>query len=75
MLRTEHSVAPLDAPAVATSLAAFALTYFVVFGMGILYLLKLMHKPPQAHEAALDGSPIRSAGVTPAPAVLEGGAA
>ena len=75
LLRTEHSVAPLDAPAVATSLAAFALTYFVVFGMGILYLLKLMHKPPQAHEAALDGSPIRSAGVTPAPAVLEGGAA
>lgn len=75
LLRTEHSVAPLDAPAVATSLAAFALTYFVVFGMGILYLLKLMHKPPHAHEAALDGSPIRTAGVTPAPAVLEGGAA
>jgi cytochrome d ubiquinol oxidase subunit I len=72
LLRTEHSVAPLAAPAVAASLAAFAITYFVVFGMGILYLLKLMHKPPEAHETGLDGAPIRSAGVTPAPAVLEG---
>lgn len=72
LLRTERSVAPLDAPAVATSLIAFAVTYFIVFGMGIWYLLKLMRKPPEAKEAALDGTPIRSAGVTPAPAVLEG---
>jgi cytochrome d ubiquinol oxidase subunit I len=72
LLRTEHSVAPLAAPAVAASLAAFAITYFVVFGMGILYLLKLMHKPPEVHETGLDGAPIRSAGITPAPAVLEG---
>ncbi|MBO9581080.1 MAG: cytochrome ubiquinol oxidase subunit I [Sphingobium sp.] len=74
LLRTEHSVSPLDAPAVAASLAAFALTYFVVFGMGIGYLIKLMGKPPQAGEEGLDGLPIRSAGVTPAPAVLEGDA-
>jgi cytochrome d ubiquinol oxidase subunit I len=72
LLRTEHSAAPLAAPAVAASLAAFAITYFVVFGMGIFYLLKLMHKPPEAHEAGLDGAPIRSAGVTPAPAVITG---
>ncbi|HEY1124351.1 MAG TPA: cytochrome ubiquinol oxidase subunit I [Sphingobium sp.] len=73
LLRTADSASPLDAPAVATSLVAFAATYFIVFGMGILYLLKLMRKPPEAHEAMLDGTPIRSAGVTPAPAVLEGG--
>ncbi|MBO9670449.1 MAG: cytochrome ubiquinol oxidase subunit I [Sphingobium sp.] len=72
LLRTEHSVSPLDAPAVAASLAAFALTYFVVFGMGIGYLLKLMGKPPQAGEGGLGDAPIRSAGVTPALAVLEG---
>ncbi len=72
LLRTADSVSPLDAPAVAASLAAFAITYFVVFGMGILYLLRLMHKPPEAGESGLDGAPIRSAGVTPAPAVLEG---
>ncbi len=72
LLRTADSVSPLDAPAVAASLVAFVVTYFVVFGMGILYLLRLMHKPPEAHETALDGKPIRTAGVTPAPAVLEG---
>ncbi len=69
LLRTVHSVAPLTAPTVATSLAAFALVYFTVFGMGIVYLLKLMAKPPHAHETTLDGTPIRTAGLTPAPAL------
>lgn len=72
LLRTAESVSPLGAPAVAASLAAFAVVYFCVFGMGILYLLKLMRKPPEAHESTLDGAPIRSAGVTPAAAVIEG---
>ena len=63
---------PLDAPAVAFSLFAFVVVYFTVFGAGIWYLLKLMKKPPEAHESALDGAPIRTAGVTPALAVLEG---
>jgi cytochrome d ubiquinol oxidase subunit I len=66
LLRTVDSVSPLAAPVVGTSLAAFALVYFIVFGMGIAYLLRLMAKPPQAHETALDGSPIRAAGITPA---------
>ena len=74
LLRTSESASPLDAPAVAFSLLAFVLVYFAVFGAGIGYLLKLMRKPPDAHEAALDGAPIRSAGVTPAPAVIEGAA-
>ena len=72
LLRTSQSASPLDAPAVAASLAAFAIVYFAVFGAGIGYLLKLMNKPPQAHEAALSDAPIRSAGITPAPAVIEG---
>lgn len=72
LLRTADSAAPLDAPAVASSLVAFVATYFIVFGMGVRYLLKLMHKPPEAHEGGLGDAPIRSAGVTPAPAVLEG---
>ena len=71
LLRTGQSVSPLAAPVVATSLVAFALVYFIVFGMGIAYLLRLMAKPPQAHEAGLDGSPIRAAGLTPAPAFEE----
>ncbi|WP_310533967.1 cytochrome ubiquinol oxidase subunit I [Novosphingobium sp.] len=72
LLRTADSASPLAAPAVAASLIAFVLVYFSVFGTGIWYLLRLMKKPPEAHEAALDGSPIRTAGITPAPAVIEG---
>jgi cytochrome d ubiquinol oxidase subunit I len=73
LLRTSQSVAPLDAPAVAGSLLAFVVVYFTVFGAGVWYLLRLMHKPPQAGELGLDGAPIRTSGVTPAPAILEGG--
>ena len=75
VLRTSESASPLDAPAIAASLLAFVIVYFAVFGAGIYYLLRLMKKPPQAHEAALDGTPIRTAGVTPAPAIIEGSAA
>jgi cytochrome bd ubiquinol oxidase subunit I len=72
LLRTADSASPLDAPAVAASLLAFVVVYFAVFGMGIWYLLRLMKKPPEAHEAPLSDAPIRTAGLTPAPAVLEG---
>lgn len=75
LLRTVHSASPLDAPAVAASLAAFVIVYFAVFGAGIWYLLHLAKKPPEAHESTLDGAPIRTAGITPAPAVAEGDAA
>lgn len=72
LLRTTQSVSPLDAPAVGGSLLAFVAVYFIVFGSGIWYLLRLAQKAPDAHETTLDGSPIRSAGITPAPAVMEG---
>ena len=72
LLRTAHSASPLDAPAVAASLAAFVLVYFAVFGAGVWYLFHLAKKPPEAHETGLDGTPVRSAGVTPAPAMIEG---
>jgi cytochrome bd ubiquinol oxidase subunit I len=72
LLRTSESAAPLDAPAVAGSLLAFVIVYFVTFGAGIWYLFKLAAKPPQAHEVALQDGPVRSAGITPAPAMLDG---
>ena len=72
LLRTADSVSPLGAPAVAASLVAFAVTYFTVFGFGIWYLLRMMAKPPKAHEPALPNDPTRTAGVTPAPALLGG---
>jgi cytochrome d ubiquinol oxidase subunit I len=70
LLRTSHSASPLEAPAVAASLAAFAVVYFTVFGSGVFYLLRLMSQPPSSHEAELDThSPIRAAGITPAAAI------
>jgi cytochrome bd ubiquinol oxidase subunit I len=71
LLRTAESASPLDAPAVAASLASFAVVYFVVFGAGVVYLLRLMAKPPQPHERGPSDAPIRTAGITPAPQVLE----
>ncbi|MDB5959570.1 MAG: cytochrome ubiquinol oxidase subunit [Massilia sp.] len=69
LLRTAASASPLAAPAVAASLVAFVLVYFAVFGAGIMYILKLMAKPPGAHEPETPHIPIRSAGITPAQAI------
>nr|WP_254447500.1 cytochrome ubiquinol oxidase subunit I [Sphingomonas sp. ID1715] len=66
VLRTADSVAPLAAPAVATSLVAFVLVYFAVFGLGTWYILKLMAHPPMPHEPGPADAPIRTAGITPA---------
>jgi cytochrome d ubiquinol oxidase subunit I len=72
LLRTAESASPIAAPAVATSLAAFAVVYFVVFGAGIWYLLHLFRQPPQAHEEGPPpGVPVRTAGITPAPALAD----
>ena len=71
LLRTTDSASPLAAPAVGASLVAFIIVYFAVFGFGTWYILKLMGKPPTASESATPAGagPIRSAGITPAPAV------
>jgi len=64
LLRTADSASPLDAPAVAISLAVFALVYFVVFGAGIFYLLRLMGKRPESGETGpAPGVPLRAGGV------------
>jgi len=70
LLRTSDSVSPLAAPAVATSLIAFALVYFAVFSAGVFYLLRLMREPPRPGETGpREGDPVRAAGITPAPAM------
>jgi cytochrome d ubiquinol oxidase subunit I len=71
LLRTANSVSPLDAPAVASSLVAFILVYFAVFSVGIWYMLRLMGHAPLPAEPGLEGgtAPIRTAGITPAPAL------
>ena len=70
LMRTADSVSPIAAPAVAASLVAFIVVYFVVFGAGIWYLLRLFARPPHPHEEGPKrGEPTRAAGITPAPAM------
>ena len=72
LLRTANSASPLQAPAVATSLLAFIAVYFIVFGAGIFYILRLMGQSPHLGEEGPErGKPMRAAGITPAPAVAE----
>ena len=74
LLRTANSVSPLQAPAVAISLLAFIVVYFIVFGAGVYYILRLMsHSPHRGEEGPERGQPVRAAGITPAPQVSEGG--
>lgn len=70
-LLTAQSLSPIDAPAVATSLTAFIIVYFLVFGAGTFYILRLMSRLPRDPMPDLEEGPIRSAGITPAPAVAE----
>ena len=65
LLRTADSLAPVQAPAVATSLMAFVVVYFFVFGAGTFYVLRMMNKRPATPKLGLRDGPIRSAGLTP----------
>lgn len=69
LLRTSESLAPVAAPAVATSLLAFIIVYFFVYGAGTFYLLRMMSKKPGSPKMGLNDGPIRSAGITPAPQI------
>lgn len=51
LLRTVDAVSPLTVSQVSISLVLFVLVYFALFGAGIAYMLKLVHKGPQAHGA------------------------
>ena len=66
LLRTDQSVSPLASPAVATSLAAFAIVYFTVFSAGVFYMLRLMSHAPHPGESGPETlGPIRTASQTP----------
>lgn len=71
LMTTAESASPLAAPAVAASLLAFVVVYFIVFGLGAWYILRLMAKGVQAQDLPLDedDGPIRTAGITPGPAM------
>ena len=52
LLRTAQSVSPIDAPAVATSLALLVVVYFVVFGFGVYYIWRMMEAAPTPGQAS-----------------------
>jgi cytochrome d ubiquinol oxidase subunit I len=70
-MTTADSASAVGAPAVATSLIAFIVVYFALFGAGTVYILRLMAKPPATSDVAdaADTGPTRAAGLTPAPSV------
>jgi cytochrome d ubiquinol oxidase subunit I len=74
LLRTADAVSPIATPAVTGSLIAFVIVYFTVFAAGTVYILRLMASAPHAGETGPAGAPIRTAGITPAPAVGPRGA-
>jgi cytochrome d ubiquinol oxidase subunit I len=75
LMTTAESASPLAAPAVGASLLAFVVVYFIVFGFGTSYILRLMKKGVQAEERPLDegDGPIRTAGITPGPGMKMAG--
>jgi len=71
LLTTADSVSAIDAPAVGASLLAFIIVYFLLFGAGAFYILRLMRKPPEAAEPGLPAKePIRAAGIMPSPVLV-----
>jgi cytochrome d ubiquinol oxidase subunit I len=72
VMRTAEAVSPIATPAVTGSLIAFVLVYFIVFGAGTLYILKLMAKPPHPGEDEPPDVPIRTAGITPSASLMGG---
>ncbi len=74
LLRTYESAAPLEAPAVGASLAAFVAIYLIVFGAGVFYLLRLAGRTPGPGEGGVEpeDGPLRAAGITPAAGMRPG---
>jgi cytochrome d ubiquinol oxidase subunit I len=70
LLRTADSASPIHAAAVATSLIAFMVVYFALFGAGVVYMLRLMRQAPDVtHDELPANEPVRAAGILPASAL------
>jgi cytochrome bd ubiquinol oxidase subunit I len=61
LLRTADSASPLDASSVGTSLIAFVLVYFFVFGSGTFYVIRLMSRRPKDAVQVEEIGPTRTA--------------
>lgn len=56
VLRTAETISPVAGGSIAVSLAAFVITYGLVFTAGAYYILKLIEKGPETTEADAYGS-------------------
>jgi cytochrome d ubiquinol oxidase subunit I len=65
LLRTSDSLSNVDAEAIGASLIAFIIVYFIVFGAGVFYILRIVSRTPEGGEPELDHGPTRAAGITP----------
>jgi cytochrome bd ubiquinol oxidase subunit I len=72
LLTTAQSASPIASPAVATSLVAFIIVYFFVFGAGVFYILRLCGKSPDSVDPETERGPSHAAGITPGPALKAG---
>src|SRR5690606_16489762 len=59
VMRTADAATPHGALEVGVTLALFVVVYFVLFGAGIVYILRLIRKGPEPYEgkAPLQGGP------------------
>ena len=48
-MRTKDSLSPISAQQAGVSLLIFVLVYFLVFGMGAYYMMKMMKRGPEEH--------------------------
>jgi len=73
LLRTAESSSAIAAPAVAASLVAFIVVYFLLFGAGTFYIVRLMGAAPHPGEEDLPpDEPVRAGGLLPAMAMDSG---
>jgi cytochrome d ubiquinol oxidase subunit I len=61
--RTADAVSPVTLPEVISSFVVILIVYTLTFGVGVRYLLSMMHKPPQEDESLpSSGAPLRTYG-------------
>jgi cytochrome d ubiquinol oxidase subunit I len=72
LLTTAQSASPIAAPAIATSLVAFIIVYFFVFGAGVFYILRLCGKSADSVDPETEHGPSHAAGIMPGPALKAG---
>ncbi|TFL08465.1 cytochrome ubiquinol oxidase subunit I [Pusillimonas caeni] len=72
LMRTADAVTPHSAGEVGLALALFIVVYFILFGAGIVYILRLIRTGPQSHEPQEGGPGERRTPARPMSAAEEG---